>query len=124
MSKHVVTARIEYKGKALFSATNTTKTHPLQFYYKSNPYSMSTHAEVAVISKYLKEQNNRTHKRQRPLPLLSYCELIITRRSKNGKLALAKPCRGCERLLKDYDLGIVWFSVGNNSGYEDEYDTL
>lgn len=102
--KYLLTAKIYHRNKLLVEASNKYKTCSLQHYYKSNSWSTSTHAEVAVVDKYLKIQQTSYIKGRKLLPSLKDCLLIITRKTRKGEYAIAKPCDGCTRLIRDYGL--------------------
>ena len=101
-----------YKHKIISSGYNSNRTNPKQ--KKLNKYRFTSdtnhtcHAELACL-----------------LPLISrrdICfkdvELYIYREHKNGELALARPCAGCQALIKE--LGIISIYYTNDGGYSHE----
>ena len=74
--------------------------------YKSNPMAKryghrfnSTHAELAVIKNFPYSPS-----------LLSKCKLVNIRIKANGQLSMAKPCKNCANLLRDFDLTDIWYT--------------
>lgn len=119
MLKYLLTAKIYHRNELLIEASNKYKTCPLQHYYKSNNWSTSTHAEVAVVDKYLKIQQTNYIKGRKPLPSLKDCLMVVTRMTRKGEYALAKPCEGCTRLIMDYSLATKYSTPRGYDGYLD-----
>lgn len=73
------------------------KSHPLaqRYGHRFN----STHAELAVIKNFPYSPS-----------LLSKCKLVNIRIKANGQLSMAKPCKNCAKLLKDFDLTDIWYT--------------
>jgi len=76
---------------------DTWKTSPMakKYGYRFN----CTHAELDAIRNF-------------PYPprLLRACKMVNIRILKDGSIGLAKPCKRCIRLLKDFGLKEVWYS--------------
>lgn len=88
-------------GKIVHIGTNSCKSHPetLKYDYE-NHQLVGIHAELSVCMKSGKE-NLRDYK------------MIVLRVDRNGKLANSKPCCGCQSVIKQFDIGEVWYSDKN-----------
>lgn len=102
-----------YHGTVLAKGCNTDKTHTNQAKYNylrydagrdSRYYPDKQHAETNVLGriKYLDID-------------FSKVTLFIYREFKNGKPACAKPCAGCEKMIRDLKIGKVVYT--NECGY-------
>ena len=59
------------------------------------------HAEAAAIRRANKER-------------LSYASIyVVSRRMRNGKFVLSKPCEGCQAKIKSWDLFDVYYMTGS-----------
>lgn len=106
---------ISYKGSILAKGYNSNKTHTTQAKYniwrykdKSNNYlPEKVHAEIAALVKiqYLDID-------------FSKVRIYIYRETRNGKLAMARPCPACLTRIKE--LGIKHISYTTDSGYASE----
>jgi len=72
--------------------------------YKTNPlakkygyYLSSIHSELAAVKNF-------------PYPPsgLSKCKMVNIRIMANNELGMSRPCKNCQRLLKDFDISEVW----------------
>lgn len=86
MTKQVLTAVIyDKRGRVLSIGQNSyVKTHPLQAKHAAlvgEPYKQFLHAEIHAIVKC--RDLSKAHK------------IFVTRWDRNGKPALAKPCKAC-----------------------------
>ena len=83
---------------------NSYKSHPLQARFADRPDRIFLHAEIDALRRALRYI----------LPsVLEECTLLVTRRTKDGKLAMARPCAGCQRALATFGIREV--------RYTDEY---
>lgn len=106
---------ISYKGSILAKGYNSNKTHTTQAKYnvwrykdKSNNYlPQKIHAELAALVKiqYLDID-------------FSKVRIYIYRETRNGELAMARPCPACLARIKE--LGIKYISYTTDSGYASE----
>jgi len=106
---------ISYKGSILAKGYNSNKTHTTQAKYnvwrykdKSNNYlPQKIHAELAALVKiqYLDID-------------FSKVRIYIYRETRNGELAMARPCSACLTRIKE--LGIKYISYTTDSGYASE----
>lgn len=90
-------------SKIVHIGTNSCKSHPetLKYDYK-NHQLVGIHAELAVCMKSGKE-NLRDYK------------MVVLRVNRNGKLANSKPCCGCQSVIKQFNVGEVWYSDKNGN---------
>jgi len=109
-----VYARLEYRGTVLVVTHNSHKTHPLQAKYYPHKNARGLHAEIAVLAQYLSRQTAARVRNVKLLPPLGKCALRVWRFRKDGTLALAKPCSGCQAAIAYYELGEVLYT--NNKG--------
>lgn len=106
---------ISYKGSILAKGYNSNKTHTTQAKYnvwrykdKSNNYlPQKIHAELSALVKiqYLDID-------------FSKVRIYIYRETRNGELAMARPCPACLARIKE--LGIKYISYTTDSGYASE----
>lgn len=104
-----------YKGSIIAEAWNTDKTSPLQQKYNVYRYhdpSMlaKNHCETSLISRIRWKFGDGLK--------WDKVDIYLYRELKNGTLALARPCRSCRELLKDYNLRRVFYTT--DGGYCEE----
>lgn len=92
-------AVIKDKKNTISFGLNQTKTHPLQARYGKNKHSICLHAEIDAIRNAPKNSDLRG------------TSLFVARSLKNGSRALAKPCKGCEKAIKDYGITRVIYTT-------------
>ena len=92
---------------------NSDKTHPANLKYgyigkegKDIRTMVGIHSELSAILKYGKED-------------CSDCVFVNVRIDKNGNPTIAKPCRGCQDLLKQIGYKKVYFT--NEKGIFEEW---
>lgn len=104
-----------FKGVVIAKGYNKNKTHPLQEKYNSYRYDTNTnhyypskiHAEMELVSKI------------RNLDIdFSKVIIYVYRETKEGHLALARPCRACTQALKDLGIKVVCYTT--DDGYCEE----
>lgn len=105
------------------SACNTDKTQPLQVKYNKfrasseedykNWKKHSGHAEMNCIHKLLQYYYD-------DLPEFNKLSIFIYRQGKDGSYALAKPCKACEKALRDLGIKNIYYT-GTNSIVHEEY---
>ena len=94
---------------------NQDKTHPLQQRYNiyrydvngNHYYPSKMHAEIKLISKIRYLDIN-----------FSEVEIYVYRETKDGRKAMARPCKACTQALRD--LGIKKVCYTTNDGYCEE----
>lgn len=100
-NQHKVGAVIlDRKGNLLSTGFNSyTKSHPRQYLYNKNfnPTKIFIHAEIDALV------------RCRGIPHT----LVISRIGKDGKVRLAKPCKGCYNAIKDVKIQRVFYTNDN-----------
>jgi hypothetical protein len=88
-------------SKIVHIGTNSCKSHPETLKYDyANHQLVGIHAEVSVCMKSGKE-NLRDYK------------MIVLRVNRTGKLANSKPCCGCQSVIRQFNVGEVWYSDEN-----------
>jgi tRNA(Arg) A34 adenosine deaminase TadA len=100
--KQIITAIIyDKKGRVLSIGQNDyEKTHPMMFKYGKQvgmPERIYLHAEIAAITRCI--DMKKAHR------------MLITRFTKDGKPALAKPCPICESAIKATKIQIVDYTA-------------
>ena len=101
-----------YKHKIISSGYNSNRTNPKQKSLNKYRFNADTkhtlHAELAclipLISRYDIEFKD--------------VELYIYREHKNGELALARPCAGCQALIRELGIKSIYYT--NDGGYSHE----
>lgn len=97
--QHKLGAVLVYrKGVVAKGHNDAVKTHPIMRKYDNYK---TLHAEVSAIIK-LKNKD-----------ILKDCDMYIYRETKNGDLALSRPCSVCSKLLRMMGLRNVYFTTPN-----------
>lgn len=79
---------------------NKRRTHPEIFKHPYHDGYVGIHAELDCILKLDKED-------------LSEYKMLVLRIDRKNKIAMSKPCLGCQSLIKQFNIGEVWFSDRN-----------
>lgn len=85
-------------GKIVHIGTNSCKSHPktLEYAYK-NHQLVGLHAELNACMKSGRED-------------LSDFKMVVLRVDRTGRLNNSKPCCGCQSVIKQFNVGEVWYS--------------
>lgn len=85
-------------GKIVHIGTNSCKSHPetLKYDYKDHQ-KVGIHAELSVCMKSGKEN-------------LKDYKMVVLRVDRKGNLANSKPCCGCQSVIRQFNIGEVWYS--------------
>jgi hypothetical protein len=85
-------------GKIVHIGTNSCKSHPetLKYAYKDHQ-KVGIHAELSVCMKSGREN-------------LKDYSMVVLRVDRKGNLANSKPCCGCQSVIKQFNIGEVWYS--------------
>ena len=85
-------------GKIIHIGTNSCKSHPetLKYAYKDHQ-KVGIHAELNVCMKSGKEN-------------LKDYSMVVLRVDRKGNLANSRPCCGCQSVVKQFNVGEVWYS--------------
>ena len=99
-------------GRVIASGVNSTKTHPLQKKYNIHRFtedatSHSLHAEMAAYINASRVTND-----------FSNVVVYVYRETKDGQIAMARPCASCMHLL--YDIGVKTIKYSTDYGYATE----
>lgn len=105
-SRHA--AAVVYKRKVIAYGINRLKTHPFHQQFSKNDQSIFLHAETDAIKNALKKIDQETLKR---------CTLYVMRLDLNDKVALSKPCEGCQKAIATFDIKNVVYSL-DGDGFE------
>ena len=109
---HIGCVITEGNHRIISSGCNSTKTHPLQKQLNRERFEVdsvhSIHAEVSALLPLMKEDID-----------FSKVEVYTHRNYANGKIAMARPCPSCMKLIKD--LGIKKIHYTTSDGYACEY---
>ena len=86
------------RGKIIHIGTNSCKSHPetLKYAYKDHQ-KVGIHAELNVCMKSGKEN-------------LKDYSMVVLRVDRKGNLANSRPCCGCQSVIKQFNIGDVWYS--------------
>lgn len=103
-----IAAGVYYKNELLGLGVNSYKTHPFQARYGKHEHAIYLHAEVGAIHNALKSMDDLSRK----------CTLIVVRVTRDGKLALAKPCIGCYRCIVEFNISKVYYSTNEHTMME------
>lgn len=98
-------AVIAKRNTVLAVGFNQYKSHPLQAQFSANEEAIFLHAEIDAIRNCIREHGEG---------VLSGSTLYIARVYKNGKPALAKPCKGCQRAIAAFNIKHVVWTKGEN----------
>ena len=109
---HIGCVITEGNHRIISSGCNSTKTHPLQKQLNSERFEVdsvhSLHAEVSALLPLMKEDID-----------FSKVEIYTHRNYANGKIAMARPCPSCMKLIKY--LGVKKIHYTTADGYACEY---
>lgn len=89
------------RNKPVSIGWNQKKTHPLAKRFQKNDKSDCLHAEIDAIKNALKFYTKDE---------ISKMTLFVARVLKNGKTALAAPCKGCAAAIRHYKIKKVYWT--------------
>lgn len=99
-----VGACIIYKRRIIAFGRNQYKSHPLQREYGRNEGSIFLHAELHAIVNC----SNNSHLLNRSY--LFVCRVLSSRSRNRFIFGLAKPCSGCMRAIRAFNIPKVYYS--------------
>jgi len=108
--KAMIGAVISRKKEVLSIGVNGLKSHPTQKHYNQFRFQDDTaehllHAEIDAIVK---------------LPYVPYgCSIYVYRELRNGTPGMSRPCAGCMRALKDFQIKRIFYSTEEGTAYEE-----
>jgi len=111
VGKARISACIVYQNEVVSFGINELKSHPLQAKFGKNEDAIYLHAEVSAIKNAL---------RTLTIDNLSKTTLYICRvkyfdQTKQRMIfGLAKPCSGCRRCIRAFDIGRVVYTLDNS----------
>ena len=99
-NQRIAAALVE--GRSLLGmGVNSYKSHPLQQKYSRNPQAIYMHAEIAAIVAALRGLREYHH--------LGRSTMYVARVGAGGEARLARPCEGCMRALRAFEVGrVIW----------------
>jgi deoxycytidylate deaminase len=101
-----------YKHKIISSGCNSNRTNPKQKSLNKYRFDCDTrhtiHAELDCLLSLISRRDID----------FKNVELYIYREHKNGELALARPCAGCQALIKELGIRSIYYT--NAGGYSHE----
>lgn len=109
---------VVYKGRVIADGYNQTKTHPLQATYdleredieEGTPNVHSLHAESSALFK-IKDLDIKWNK----------VEVYISRPLKCRPYGLARPCKSCQKLIRDLGIKKIHYTTDDNSFITEEF---
>lgn len=105
-----------YKHRIVSSGFNSRKTDPLQKKYNVYRFEEETphcvHAELICLKPLIGRDDID----------FRHVDLYIHRSNKDGAPLLARPCRSCEKLIRDLKIRKVFFSTYGGYASEEFYD--
>lgn len=109
--KHArMVACVVYKNNIVSFGFNRKKTHPLQAQFGKNKDCIYLHAEIDAIIRSLRVIS---------VEQLSQSSLYIMRikkgTSQHWQWGLAKPCKGCQKAIAEFDIKHVFYTENSNS---------
>jgi tRNA(Arg) A34 adenosine deaminase TadA len=93
-------------GKVLSVGVNSRRQNEYVFFHGNHPDG-TVHAEIDAVFKVRRKID------------LDGCKMYVARVTKNGDIALAKPCEMCRQVLSRYGIRRVYFTVD-----EDHHDVM
>lgn len=89
-------------GSVISTATNCSKrTRLVDYYYKEEHYGL--HAEARCVAKVRRKID------------LNGSKAFVIRLDKNGNITTSKPCNNCQKLLYNYGIKKVFYTINNNT---------
>lgn len=97
-------ACIVYGNDIVAFGVNENKSHPFQAKYAKNDLAVYLHAETSAIKNALKVLSTKD---------LSRSKIYILRIKRDGSVALAKPCEGCQRCIRTFGISKIAYTTDN-----------
>jgi deoxycytidylate deaminase len=102
------------RNKPVAFGFNRMKSHPMQKKFGKNSECIYLHSEISAIKNALRNVN---------VDDLKKCDVYVCRVKFNQPKGwfipgLAKPCSGCQRALRTFDVKNVFYSQNNRMGFE------
>jgi len=101
-----IAAAIAHRGNIISLGSNQRKSHPFQKKYAKNEHAIYMHAEISSIISALRE-----------IPPLDLCktDIYVARTYADGSYALARPCPGCMKAIKAFDMKRMIYTTGKSA---------
>lgn len=91
-------------GKIVSIGFNNNKYHSIIDKYNNKDYPITLHAEMNAILKARAKGIN-----------IKGSKMLVLRLLSDGSVAIAKPCEVCQRIIKDYGIKRVKYTINNNN---------
>lgn len=104
-------AAVVLRGDIISVGFNRKKTHPFQVQYQTNDKQIYLHAETDAINRALKYVNASELKKA---TLYVARVKYIDNKSKKAIWAESKPCIGCQKAIKQYEIKNVIHTCEDN----------
>lgn len=98
-------AAIFAKKRLISVGANNAKTHPLSRFY-GRPVTVHAEMQAIIRAKNVVES-------------LEGMVLIVARIKRNGEIGMARPCSGCQAIIRQNGIKEVWYTTEN--GWAKEY---
>lgn len=98
-------AAIFAKKRLISVGANNAKTHPLSRFY-GRPVTVHAEMQAIIRAKNVVES-------------LEGMVLVVARIKRNGEIGMARPCSGCEAIIRRNGIKEVWYTTEN--GWAKEY---
>lgn len=98
-------AAIFSKKRLISIGANNAKTHPLSRFY-GRPVTIHAEMQAIIRAKNIVDS-------------LEGMILVVARVKRNGELGLARPCLGCQNIIRLHNIKEVWYTTEN--GWAKEY---
>lgn len=112
-----IAAAVVYKNRVISIGVNQMKSHPFQAKFAKNEHAIYFHAETAAIYAALRKLSEAE---------LAKSTLVVVRTREspaNGEIVygIAKPCEGCEKCIKHYNIKTVVYSMDCETSAEHSF---
>lgn len=108
-----IVASLVHKGKVIAIGTNQYKTHPMAAKFAHHPSATSLHAEVACIRNAINRHGTEILKKS----TLHVVRAKTTPSREEFVHGLAKPCSGCERAIRTFEIPEVIYSTDEQNNF-------
>jgi len=92
-SRHA--AGLVWKRRLMVVGNNKLKSHPMMQVFNDNPEKVYLHAEMDCLVKGINLHG---------VEWLTECRLFVLRLNKGGQRAMSKPCDGCMKAIRAFDV--------------------
>ena len=101
-------ACLVYQNRIISVGWNKAKTHPLAKRYSKHPEALFSHAEIDCIANATRARIDEN--------IISKASMYVLRIKADGTWANAKPCKGCQMMIKFRKFNHVRFTTDTGMG--------